>query len=112
MHHRFDRAAVSVLKLLFERARVYADTDRQISLLARVYDGFDVLFGADVARVYADSVDKLANYHGVVVIKVDIGDDGQRAGFYDLAQRGGVLLVKHGAAHDIAAGKIKPLYLL
>ena len=112
MHHCFDRATVFVLKLLFERTRVYADADRQISLLARVHNGFDVLFRADVARIYADSIDELANYHGVVVVKVDIGDDGQRASLHYLAQRGGVLFVKHGTAHDIAAGKIKPLYLL
>ena len=112
MHHCFDAAAVSILKLLFERAGIYADTDRQISLFARVYDGFDVLFGADVSGIYADSVDELANDHGVVVVKVDIGHDGQRASLHNLAQRGGILFVKHGAAYDITARKIKPLYLL
>ena len=85
MHHRFDRATVFVLKLLFERTRIYADADRQISLLARVHDGFDIFFRADIAGIYADSVDELANDHGVVVVKVDVGDDGQRANFNHLA---------------------------
>ena len=101
-----SRATVFGVEFLVQRAGVHTDTQRD----ARVGGGLadvraDFVELTDVAGVHAHGraagVDGLEHVFG---LEVDIGDDRNRRFAADFRQCVGIVLTRHGHAHDVAAG--------
>ena len=104
-HSLRGRAAELFEDVLLDRAGVYADADGQTALLCRPHDRLHAVRAADVAGVQADLVHAcLDGGKRQTVVKVNVRHDRQGRACADLAQRFRRRFVRHGAAHDVAAG--------
>ena len=97
--------ALELVEVLGQRAGVDADPHRHARGGRLLRHLGDLVAPADVARVQADAVgagvDRLER-EGVV--EVDVGDDRDRRLAHDRLERVGVLLARHGDAHEVGAG--------
>ena len=107
-----DVSAVLRDQVLLEGAGVHADTDRDIPLLRAVHDGPDLLVRADVARVDTDLIRAVFHrFDGHTVVEMDVGNERNRNLLFDLTDRHGGLMGRHGAADDLTAGLLEAVNL-
>ena len=111
-HCTLDERLRSGLPVLLEQARlertgVDADTDADSRRLGRCGDLADLVVElADVAGVHAHRADaRVDGGEDVLGLEVDVRDDRQLALGRDDVQHVGVVLVRDGNAHDVAAGR-------
>ena len=92
-------------QLLFQRATVDADADRDVLLAANVRHGLDLLLPADVAGVDPQGVDPpLGAHQRQLVVEVDVCDQGNSDLLLDLVHRLGSVLVRNCHPDDLASG--------
>ena len=88
-----------------QAAEVDADADGHASVFGGVYDGLDLLPGADVAWVQPKAVHPtLQRLKSKLVVEVDVGDNGDADALDYTGQGFGRLHVRHGTANNVAAG--------
>ncbi len=105
LDHRLGRRAAELLKdMLFHRAGVDADADRDMPRLGGLHDRVHTVRPADVARVEPNLIHaRLDGREREPVVKMDVRHDRYGRAGADLAERFRRLRVRHRAAHDVAA---------
>ena len=106
LDHRLGRRAAELLQnVFFHRAGVDADADRDVPRLGRLHDRVHAVGAANVAGVKADFIHaRLDGGEREPVVKMDIRHDRDGRVGADFLQRLRRLRVRHGAAHNVAAG--------
>ena len=98
---------------LFDRTGIDTDADRNFLFAAHGRDGFYAVIAADVAGIDADGVDApLCARQGILVVEVDIRDQGDRNLFLDPVHRLCRGLIRNGNADDLASGGLQRVDLL
>ena len=113
LHQSFRRgSAVFPENVLFQRAAVDADADGDPLFAAGPHHFPHLLIGADVARVDADFVGPfLGGPDGGLVVKVDVGHQGQRRIPADASKGPGGLFIGHGEPGHMASGLFQSVKL-
>ena len=96
--------ARQIVEVARERAGVGADAHRDAGAFGRLDDLDDLVRAADVAGVDAHGRDaRVDRLQRQARVEVDVGDHRERREPNDAAERLGVLRLRHGAAHQLAA---------
>src|SRR5512135_3381932 len=89
-------------QMLFKRARVHADANRDAPVLAGADDFGDLVLPADVAGIDPEAVNALLyRRKRQTVIKVDVGNERHSRAVSDRAERSRGVFVRHGEPHDL-----------
>ena len=105
-------AAVFGPQVLFQRSAVDPNADGDGFLAADVRHRLHLLLPANVAGIDADGVDApLCARQGILVVEVDIRDQGDRNLFLDPVHRLCRGLIRNGNADDLASGGLQRVNL-
>ena len=110
---RGNGSAVFFKNVLFERAAVDTDTDRNSVCFAFISDRFDFLIGTDISRIDTDFIDPcLCGGESNLIIKMNITDKRNfQIAFLELGDRFASLNIGQGQTDDVTSCCLKLLHL-
>src|SRR5712692_11752303 len=100
--------AVFWQQILFQRAGINTDADRDVAFGSELDDFFDAPTGADVARIETQPIDALLQSdQRQLIIKVNVCNQWNTNSFFDLAELLRRLAHRHGNPYDVTIGRFQ-----